>query len=217
MKDIIYHKSRTVEISKYENPDFYDDFVWSFEYASSMPFKVVRAIMEMLGVIASLVTIGVVIVSLDMSAAIFVAVLAIIGIVAKLLTAKAELKKDEDLVPVNRELDYVNRVLFLDTYAKELRMNKIRQLFLDKYDGFVDAQKKISLKKCQGCLLGELYFLFVERYSAERCVLLVYVVSDSCHSYACNQRDDDDSSCRSAHGKRCAQFCVLGDRFCDKQ
>lgn len=146
MKDIIYHKSRTVEISKYENPDFYDDFVWSFEYASSMPFKVVRAIMEMLGVIASLVTIGVVIVSLDMSAAIFVAVLAIIGIVAKLLTAKAELKKDEDLVPVNRELDYVNRVLFLDTYAKELRMNKIRQLFLDKYDGFVDAQKKISLK-----------------------------------------------------------------------
>ena len=33
MKDIIYHKSRTVEISKYENPDFYDDFVWSFEYA----------------------------------------------------------------------------------------------------------------------------------------------------------------------------------------
>lgn len=146
MKDVIYQKSRTVEISRYENPEFYDDYVWSFNYASSMPFHVVGSVMELLRVLASLLTIGAVIVSLDFTAAFFVVVLSIIGIIAKILTSKADLKKDEDLNPVNRELDYVNRVLFLDTYAKELRMNKIRDLFLEKYDGFVNKQKKISLK-----------------------------------------------------------------------
>lgn len=160
MKDEIYRKSRTVEIAKYENPEFYDNFVWSFNYASSMPFKVVSSVMELLEVLASFITLGAVIIQLDFSAAIFVLVLAVVGIVAKLLTAKYDLKKDEDLNPVNRELDYVNRVLFLDTYAKELRMNKIRDLFMDKYDGFVDAQKKISLRNIKD--------VFWVNYTSER-------------------------------------------------
>lgn len=146
MKDVIYERSREVEISKYENPEFYDDFVWSFEYATSMPFKVVSAVTNLLKVFLTIITVSTFLFKLDVISGAFVIIVSVTGIIAKSLTAKNEFKKDEELTPVNRELNYINRIMSLDTFAKELRMNKIEELLIGKYDKVTDKHINISIK-----------------------------------------------------------------------
>ena len=134
MQSELFEKAARIDLNCYDNPEFYNDFVWAIGEADTRTLAVYsntvdlfRAITEIFG--------GVLLISLLDPSLILLAVIAFIGsLVFSILQNKRQLKLDEELKPEMRKRDYINRVFYLPEYAKELRLTTIgkRLLMCDK-------------------------------------------------------------------------------------
>ena len=145
MQNLIYEKTLKIEISCYEDPEFYNNFIWAMQQSNGQVMNAMNTFMELFKTFLGVFSIGSIIITMDWIVAPFI----IIGVVLPLLTryikATINLKRDENLNPVNRKISYIGRILYLEQFAKEIRLNKIKDLLYKKYDKSVDEQKKITL------------------------------------------------------------------------
>ena len=61
-----------------------------------------------------------------------------------------DVKRDQAMAPYNRRIEYVNRVMHLSDYSKEIRLSKVYNLMREKYlraiDGLFEVVEKYFLK-----------------------------------------------------------------------
>ena len=82
-------------------------------------------------------------------------------------------KRNKNMAVHNRRIDYINRVMYLKEYAKEMRLTKIFQLLKHQYrdaiTGLADVTKKYVWKSA---VLHWLYVMFTFTFIFEG--LLIY-------------------------------------------
>ncbi|KAI4453617.1 atp-binding cassette sub-family b [Holotrichia oblita] len=84
--------------------------------------------------------------TIDAVAGLFVLFPVIGNFVVGPLLNKIYLKRYQESVPYYRKSDYVNRVIHLSDYAKEIRMSKVYGLMIKKYDNAVDGMGQVAKK-----------------------------------------------------------------------
>lgn len=124
MKMELYEKAKNVDISCYDNTEYYNNFVLSIADADKMIDRTEQLIRMFFGCITVLICYGGFFLSKDKSSVIFVAVSFVLRTLFSKLLNEWSYKIRLAENPLERKREYIKRVFYLKKYAKEIRLNK---------------------------------------------------------------------------------------------
>ena len=138
---ILYNKAISLDLQAYDTPDFYNDFIWSMNEASSRTLGVLGSISKCLGAVVNIIVTGGFILSKDLLGMLIVTISFIGIMILGNIKNRLLIKKANEMLPHQRKQSYIGRIMYLSEYAKELRLNKIKS----KIDNeFVDATNSLK-------------------------------------------------------------------------
>ncbi len=153
----LYEKARQLDLESYDNPEFYNNFILTIESSSENITNLLGLVRNYVGNIISLITISSILFSIDPVC--LVIILAFIGVFTPISRKIGDLQMGRriDNTKYHRRSDYFQRIFYLQDYAKEVRMNKVSPLLMERYndaaDDVVKNQKKYWKK------IASLYFV----------------------------------------------------------
>lgn len=146
----LYEKARNVELSCYETPEFYNKYTMAIDGAGDKITNVIRNIWGIItGMIATIVVFYA-IYEIDRWAILFIIFPILGNFVFSGAMNRLHYKRYQDNIPNERVVQYVNRVMYLAEYAKEMRLSNVYRLVKEKYNasvkGTVNIAEKYSIK-----------------------------------------------------------------------
>ena len=157
---ILFKKSRNVELECFENAEFYDKYTLAMKNADTRLVQTVEKIFGVIfGAIAS-VCAFIFMFQVDKLSVTFILLPIIGNFWFRRLNSHIDYKRQKDMAVHNRRIDYINRVMYLKEYAKEMRLTKVfrllRHQYRDAITGVADVTKKYVGKSVA------LHWLYVE-------------------------------------------------------
>ncbi len=177
----LYEKAKSVDLSNYDDPEFYNSFILTIESSSDNIANLLGLVRNYVGNLVSFLTIGGVLLTIDPVCLLII--LGIIGVFLPLSKKRGDLQmaRRRDNTEYHRRSDYFQRIFYLQDYAKEVRMNNIHPILIDRYndaaDDVIDNQrrywKKISLVSfIQDAGIQIVGFMFILPLYLGYCVLV---------------------------------------------
>lgn len=142
----LYNKAKNVELRCYEDSDFYNRYTMAMDNAGD---KITAVIDSLSGVVFGSIATIVVFYSMfqiDPYAVLFIISPIIGNFVFGNYMNKLEFKRYQEGVPNDKVMNYVNRVMYLPDYAKEIRLSKIFVLLKHQYDEATNRNVAIAQK-----------------------------------------------------------------------
>ena len=169
----LFKKSRNVELECFENSDFYDKYTLAMKNADKQLLGTVDQLFGVFfGFFASIYAF-VFMYKVDKLSLTFLLLPVIGNFYFRRLNSKVDYERTKEMAPHNRRIDYINRVMYLKDYAKEIRLTNIFRLlkrqYTDAITGVVDVTKKFVFK---AAFLHWFYVMFTFTFIFEG--LLIY-------------------------------------------
>lgn len=136
---LLYKKAINVELRCFEDSSFYNKYTLAVDNAHE---KLMSLVDNLFGIAAGAVAALVVFITMfriDRISVLFVIFPIIGNFVFGYLTNKWVFKREQAKAPYNRRIEYVNRVMYLADYSKEMRLSKVHHLMKEKYRKAVDS------------------------------------------------------------------------------
>ncbi len=177
----LYEKAKQLDLESYDNPEFYNNFILTIESSSDNITNLLGLVRNYVGNLISFFTIAGVLLTIDPLCLIII--LTFIGIFLPLSKKRGSLQmaRRRDNTEYHRRSDYFQRIFYLQDYAKEVRMNNIHPILMDRYNDAADdviANQKRYWKKIsvvsfiQDAGIQILGFMFVLPLYLGYCVLV---------------------------------------------
>jgi len=169
----LFRKSRNVELECFENSEFYDKYTLAMEKADDRLIQTVDVVFgAVFGAIAS-VCAFIFMYQVDKISVLFILFPVIGNFVFNRKNSHLDYQRNKDMAPYNRRIAYINRVMYLPEYAKEMRLTDVFSLMKEHYreaiTGVADVTKKYTKR---AMLLHWLYVMFTFTFIFEG--LLIY-------------------------------------------
>lgn len=150
LKEMMFKKAKEIDLECYDDPEFYNDYVLSVSEAENQVDRMFGVLWSLFTGITSVALSGAFFIGNDPVSFIFVAV----SFAASLWSGKAlnklNFKIRNEKNPYERKLGYVNRVFYLNDYAKEVRINtEVSELLLEDFDDTNDRSLEIDEKNAR--------------------------------------------------------------------
>ena len=140
----LYEKAVKMEISKYDNSEFYNDFVWAMRQSPSHINGILQDFSQLLSFVVNIIITGSFIIVTDKVTLLIAAVIVPVAFFVPRIINKLVVKREEELVPIRRKRDYVNRVFYLPDFIKDIKTGNIAEkLEKDFKDSSDDMEKPI--------------------------------------------------------------------------
>lgn len=140
-KFMLYEKAQELDLECYDNPEYYNEFVLAVSEADNQVERLLEFLNKIFTGLTVFVTTGTYFLVKDWFSITFVLVSFILSFVLMQIFNKINFKIRLQKNPEERKRAYVNRVFYLNDYAKELRLNPDVS---DKlFDKFKEANKSI--------------------------------------------------------------------------
>ena len=143
----LYKKASEIDLACYDNPEFYNDLVWAMSEATNRTHGVIGTLGELFGGIIGIATIAGFMLSQDRVGVIIVAVSAVCIFFVSNKKNKLSIAMHEKTRPTERKSSYMNRILYLPEYAKELRLNNIKPKLYEQYEEAIAKTRKIAKRE----------------------------------------------------------------------
>ncbi len=169
----LFKKSRNVELECFENSDFYDKYTLAMEKADERLIQTVDVVFgAIFGGIASICAF-IFMFQVDRISVLFILFPVIGNFVFNRAISRLDYSRNEDMAPHNRRIAYINRVMYMPEYAKEIRLTDVFTLMRHQYQeaihGLADVTRKYTKK---AVVLHWLYVMFTCTFIFEG--LLIY-------------------------------------------
>lgn len=177
----LYEKARSLDLESYDNPEFYNNFILTIESSSDNIQNLLGLVRMYVGHIISLVTVSSVLFTIDPWCLVIILTVICIFLPISKKVGTLMMERRIENARYHRRSDYFQRVFYLQDYAKEVRMNNISPLLINRYndaaDDVIRNQKKywnkISVLNCvQTVGVQGLGFLFILPLYLGYCVLI---------------------------------------------
>lgn len=142
-REKLYVKAKEMDLACYDDPEFYNDYVFVIENAPSQISGVINTISELIGNIFMLFILGGFVLFYDSVSVVFVATSFIASFMLRFSLTKASFLLEKELTPLRRKIDYIKRVFYLPDFAKEIRLSNIKDRLQEEY---IDTEKQIFAK-----------------------------------------------------------------------
>lgn len=182
----LYEKARSLDLESYDNPEFYNNFILTIESSSTSIQNLLGLVRMYFGHIISLVTVSSVLLTIDPWCLVIILSVICIFLPISKKVGTLMMERRVENAKFHRRSDYFQRVFYLQDYAKEVRMNSISPLLMDRYndaaDDVINNQRKywnkISALNCtQTVGVQGLGFMFILPLYLGYCVLVKETLS----------------------------------------
>lgn len=129
----IYEKASALDLEYYETPQFYTDYVWAAQQATSQFSKIFYSFVVLVARVTEMLFMGGVMIVLDPVLLLFAVAMAVIQFAARRRNIKLRYEASMEAKPLERERDYAKRVFYLSDYAKEIRLSDMHEVIHDKF------------------------------------------------------------------------------------
>lgn len=155
----LYEKAKSLDLESYDNPDFYNNFILTIESSSDNIQNILGLVRNYIANIVSLVAISSVLLTIDPLCLVIILATIVIFMPLSKKVGDLQMGRRTDNTILHRRSDYFQRIFYLQDYAKEVRMNNIKPLLIDRYneaaDAVVNNQKKYWVKISSNYCLQE--------------------------------------------------------------
>ncbi|MEG0457337.1 MAG: ABC transporter ATP-binding protein, partial [Oscillospiraceae bacterium] len=142
----LFDKATKIELECYDDPKFYNDFVWSMNNSSNLIIETFGKISSIVLSISSMITAGFFIFTTDIIMISFAVLSIVVSAVLIMIRNKINYKYSLELNPRIVKRDYVSRIFYLPEYGKEIKLTHIGELLLEKYHEFIQEMKNVVRK-----------------------------------------------------------------------
>ena len=153
MHEELFLKSLSLDLACFDDPEFYNDFVWAMNESDARAIEVIEDTGKLINRIVASTTLISLFITIDPVIAIVLFLSSCVTIVCNLVGNKISFQHRKDTNPLWRKTSYINRVYHLSDYAKELRISRANELLMKEYDE--NAEKIIDTD----VKYGKKYFL----------------------------------------------------------
>ena len=169
----LFKKSRNVELECFENSDFYDKYTLAMEKADDRLIQTVEVVFgSVFGLIASICAF-VFMFQVDKLSVLFILFPIIGNFVFNRKNSKLDYVRNKDMAPYNRRIAYINRVMYLPEYAKEMRLTNVFSLMKQHYRESITGLCDVTQKYTKKAVINHwLYVMFTFTFIFEG--LLIY-------------------------------------------
>lgn len=147
---MLYRKACSVELRCYEDNSFYNQYTLAIDKADEKLFTIIRNLFGILFGGGAAITVFATMYTIDKTAMLFVIFPMIGNFVFGYICNKLVYKRDQEMVPYRRRIEYVNRVMHLADFSKEMRLSNVFNLMKYKYlkamNGIFDTVEKYVFK-----------------------------------------------------------------------
>ncbi len=157
---ILFKKARNVELECFENSDFYDKYTLAMEKADDRLNNTVSDLLgTFFGGIASVLAF-IFMYQVDRLSVLFILFPIIGNFVFNRFISKIDYKRNKDMTPYNRKISYINRVMYLAEYAKEMRITNVFNLMRKQYQESIKGVSDVTQKYAKKA--AALHWFYVE-------------------------------------------------------
>lgn len=170
LQSMLYKKAASLDLSRYDNPEYYSDFILAVENSSDSIRYLIPMIKGVVEEVISFLLIGALVFTIDPIALLIVIVSTVIFIPVGKYTGDLMIERREKITEAHRVGDYFARIFYLQDYAGEIRTSGIYPLLKKRFssaaDEVVDIQKKYAKKTnalffLQGTSINVIGFMLV--------------------------------------------------------
>lgn len=144
LMEMLYGQAVSVDLSCYENPKFYDSYTKANEQVASYAQTIIRNITWVMGILTSLVITVTTIAACEP----WVLVIVIIPVLVEQILVKKyteyKFNRDRDTAYERRQVEYVNRTVYLQEYAKEIRLSNIFKPIMRSFEHAMESMRQTS-------------------------------------------------------------------------
>ncbi len=186
LNKMLYEKARSLDLESYDDPKFYNDFILTIESSSDNIQNLLGLVRNYIGHIFSFIAVSSVLLTIDPVCFLIIILTIVIFMPISKKVGELQMGRRKDNTRLHRRSDYFQRIFYLQDYAKEVRMNNISPLLIDRYneaaDAVVENQKKywqkISAFSCaQETGVQVVGFMFILPLYLGYCVIVKKSVS----------------------------------------
>ena len=142
----LYAKAKNVELSCYEDPDFYNRYTMAMDGAEQKIASVIRSLIGAIIGAGASVSVFYMMYEIDHYAMLFIISPLIGNFIFGNLKNKYEYMRYKEQVPNEKVLNYVSRMMYLPDGAKEIRLSNVFSLMEKQYGEATDDNVKIAGK-----------------------------------------------------------------------
>ena len=142
----LFDKAQTLDIACYDDPAFYNDFVWAMDEAGQRAYDVMFDIGKLINRLVASGTLFTLIFTIDIPVAVILLTSSVFFIVINQLANKIQFEQEKERKPLTRVRDYITRVFHLADYAKEIRISHVTDLLIEDIDENTDRQIEVSVR-----------------------------------------------------------------------
>lgn len=129
----LHEKAARLDLEYYETPEFYTDYVWAAQQATTQFHKIYRSFVVLVARLSETIFMGGVMVVLNPVLLIFAISMGLIRFASQRKQIGIRYEANMEAKPIERERDYAKRVFYLSDYAKEIRMSKVHEIIHEKF------------------------------------------------------------------------------------
>lgn len=145
IQSLFYEKAAKLDLSKYDDPGFYSDFILSIENTADNLRNVLDLVRGYVEQIISFATVAAIMFSIDPMCLVIVLVSVVLFIPLGKYTGTLQTKRREAITEKHRRGDYFARIFYLPDYAGEIRTSGIypllRRRFNESANDVINTQK----------------------------------------------------------------------------
>ncbi len=153
MHEELFEKALTLDLACFDDPEFYNDFVWAMNESDKRAIEVVEDTGKLINRIVSSLTLLGLLITIDYVIAIIIFSAATVTAVCNFIGNKVGFNHSKEANPLWRKKNYINRVYHLADYSKELRTHRADELLMREYDENTEKTIKTDIK------YGKKYFI----------------------------------------------------------
>lgn len=152
----LYEKAKSLDLESYDNPEFYNSFILTIESSSDNIQNLLGLIRNYFGNVVALISVTSVLAAIDPLCLLIILVSIAVFMPLSKVIGNLQTQRQIENTRYHRRSDYFQRIFYLQDYAKEVRMNNIHPLLIDRYNDAADDViknqdkywSKISLLYC---------------------------------------------------------------------
>jgi len=148
----LYKKAKSIDLSCYDDPDYYNDFVLSVSESKNAIERTIQLIDKAVTGLVLVFSYGIFFILKNPVSVLFVFASFLARFIFGKIISKIDFKVKLAETPIARKNAYIHRVFYLNDYAKELRLNKgvsggLFVNFDDNNKKIYDIRKSVAKKK----------------------------------------------------------------------
>ena len=180
LNEMLFDKATEVELACYEDTNFYNTYTLAIKETDSRISSVLDNVSGILFAVIAAIYVFIFMYKIDHYVVLFIAFPLIGNFVFGKIMNNIIYLRDVESVAHRRKMDYVTRIVYLQNYAKEIRLsnifNVLKSTYEEGYKGVIDVIKKYKVKGITVYYLRDIFtFLFIFEgvlfYSAYRAIV----------------------------------------------